>query len=220
MSHARSLATALVAFLLCVPHAFAQQDLQADITIPLKEIWAYDMPGTRHIRELEPQAFERPKRAGPLVRAIHAFLNQVSPSEFRPGPGFAVQGTGIEALRRAKAVLADKEKPVQVLSAADDVTLVFFARSGGVYLHIDEVKRDGTSVSIKYHFVAHLTTDRTTHFALIPMGKLTPGKYHVSLVQLPPTTEPPSSKLIDKPKPPDAEWVSRIVCSPFKFDVK
>jgi hypothetical protein len=192
------------------------------VTIPLKDVWALNMPGTRDVRQLEPQARDTPTRTGPLVNAIHDFLNPVNPSlsrTFRPGRGFAVEGSGREALRRVYLALLDRQKRTGVLPAGE-VTLAFFARSVGLYVHLDEVQREGNNVILKYHFVSHVTLDFTTHFALIPMGKLAPGEYKVQLVQLPPTTEPKSSELIRIPKLAEPKWLAKIVCSPFTFEVK
>src|SRR5262249_5418403 len=87
-------------------------------SIPLKDIWAFEIPGTKDIHELEPEAFgeeakqlpvaEREERyKASLVTQIHKSLMYILGSNKLPEPrtAFAVLGTGREALRKAAAVL-------------------------------------------------------------------------------------------------------------------
>jgi hypothetical protein len=103
---------------------------------------------------------------------------------------------------------------------AGDITLVFYSRLSGSYVHLRRVIRDGNVITLQYRFVAHGSREITTHFALVQLGKLPAGKYEVKTVQLPPDfsifpdLRPSEIKLI----PPERE--RRVVSLPFTFEVK
>lgn len=166
------------------------------IKIPLKEVWAKDMPGTRNIRDLEPERFGEQVKALPddeqnklhlesLIAAIGRSLTAPRRSNNWVTSGFAVAGAGKNALRQARDILAKKRPIPEPLSANEPVTLVFFARENGVYVHLESIKRLGRIITVKYEFVPHLEHELTWHFALIPLGKLEDGKWQVIVEQAP-----------------------------------
>ena len=186
--------------------------------ISLKSIWALDMPGTRNVRELEPKpeaglsADELISRS--LVEQIRWSLNpNFWPKDGqKAGKAFVVAGSGLDALREAHGVLADKIERSSAVAADKETTIVFYAYNSGRSVLLDEVIRQGDTVTVKYHLHAHETLKSTTHFALIPLGKLTPGKIQVN-IQRSPDTGP--SGLVRRFKTVPAD---RIVCGSFAFE--
>jgi hypothetical protein len=88
-------------------------------TISLDKIWAYEMPGTRDVRELEPkldvhnpgfkELWERS-----IVRQITSFLCTNVPDQGEvAGPAFVVVGAGKGALTNAFTTLTDRERNKQ-----------------------------------------------------------------------------------------------------------
>ncbi len=193
--------------------------------IPLKEIWAWDMPGTISIRTLEPKHFGEVLKGKSSAEQVRLQDSSVICKTLTPlarfnnaqcGPGFAVKGTGAEALTNASAILAGGEEPSTSFTPRDDVSLVFFSRLFGAYVHIAEVKKTANRVEIRYRFEPHIDTELTVNFALIPLGKIQPGKIHVDVIRV------PHDKKFDAMgvMPVSQEMESRIVCKSFQFVVE
>jgi hypothetical protein len=205
-----------VGIVLCVIFAVAviasvSRDEKTGIhLIPLKDIWAHNMPGTREVTELEAG-----NAAGLLFEQIGGALKFI-PKGQTVAKGFAVAGTDKEALRNAHAVLVNSKKLQQSFPAVNDFWLVFFSHSFGQYVHLDNVERSGTKIRVSYRFVPHETKQMSAHFAMIPLGKLSPGKYRVDIVRL-----PLEQKYVAQGfKAIDRQWEARVVCQPFSFTVK
>jgi hypothetical protein len=158
--------------------------------IPLKSIWALDMPETRDIRELQP------KREGtkPLTDAeaakfpVRQIQRALTPRFWPPEGGdagsvFIVKGRGPKALRNAEAVFLGKTKRSETIPAGSQ-SIVFYAFAIGRYVHIQSVRQDGEEIVIQYQLVPHESLDLTTHFALIPVT-LQPGPLKVKVEELP-----------------------------------
>ncbi len=194
--------------------------------IALKDIWAYGMPGTRDIRELEPDKF------GPLTRKLStteqislsekSLVNQaISPIRHKTLerssiPAFAVAGTGVDALREAAAVLSGKKKPQVTFPTNSHVSIVFFSYPYGAYVHLVKVEQHSGQVVISYRFVPHETAELTRHFALIPLGKLSPGEVKVDTKRL-----PLEKKFTDAGfKEPPSSADSQVVAQSFRFKVE
>jgi hypothetical protein len=183
------------------------------VEIPLDQIWAYAMPGTRDIRSLQADRLP-PRSDGKLVAEIRRSLSRLLPDGKEAKAGFAVVGAGLEALRQAHKVLVDKEEAAGVLSSYNTISLVFFANQSNFYVHIQEVERKHKQIEIHYRFVQHETMEVTEHVALIPLGKLPSGQYHVEMIQAPMAQESfHLQSLSDK-------VASRIICRPFSFSVR
>lgn len=146
----------------------AKESDSETITIPLDQIWAYDMPGTRDIAELESNGNPHMEH-GPVVLEIRRSLGVV-PKGHLAKVGFAVVGEGMDALREAHAVFTEKRKPSQTLSTGSNISIVFFSHQSNPYVHLDKVERKDNTVDIYYHFVPHETMDTSEHLALIPLG--------------------------------------------------
>ena len=183
------------------------------VKIPLNTIWAANMPGTRDVYELEKGTGSRSHPA-PLSDAIAGALKFIRQGQ-TTAKGFAVVGTGKEALRNAHTVLAKKQQPRQSFSTKANISLVFFSHSFGQYVHLDSVERREKTAKIAYRFGPHETKQLTAHYALIPLGKLPVGNYRVEIVRL-----PLEQKYVDQGfKPVDSQWNNRVVCQPFSFEI-
>jgi hypothetical protein len=184
--------------------------------IPLDQIWAYEMPGTRDIRNLEPKratgnlSTEALIRDSLVLQIRRTLQNRPKPGE-KAGPAFVVVGTEKEALKNAHAVMVakDEKEPPRLLPANTDLSLVFYAYTGGRYVRLDSVEKSERLIVIKYHLESHSTANATIHFALIPIGKLPVGAVQVKIEQLPPTDE--------KGQPLPMRDERHIVCDSFTF---
>jgi hypothetical protein len=228
MRQAFFFAIVLASYAGCAPSQGADDPTAKPIVIPLKDIWAWEMPGTRDVFELEPPVSGPEAKSLPLEeiqRRNRDSLVQKIPRLLRPspfirpteiaGPGFAVQGTGKKALEQAYDVFAKKEKPRESFVAGDDITAIFFSYSLGSYVHIQEIERRGNLVEIRYRFTPHFTKETTSHFALIPLGQIPAGEYQVKIVKLPVAEE--FAKYV---RPSDRDWAKEIVCKSFSFSVE
>jgi hypothetical protein len=180
------------------------------VTIPLDAIWAYNMPDTVDIHSLDDNG-----EAAKVVAEIRRRLVTATPNWKEAKAAFAVAATELKALREAHAVLVEGKKPRQTFPADSDISIIFFSYQFGQYVHLEKVTRRGNVIDVQYKFVPHKTKEVTEHFALIPLGKLAPGKAHVEITQSP--MEP---KWINAGwKDVDRDVARRIVCRPFSFVV-
>jgi hypothetical protein len=196
-------------------------------TIPLNQIWAFDMPGTREVNELEPEKFGDHTRDLPseesskllaesMTYQIRAALKNKKPEKGKQAEhGFAVVGSGREALEGANSVLVKGEKPVDSFSTANNVTLVFFSHLCGQSVSLKQVQIQDNKIDVQYQFIPHMTANMTWHLALIPLGKLPAGKYRVEMAQIPGGKDS-TGHLVGGLSAIEAD---RIVCQPFSFSV-
>jgi hypothetical protein len=109
------------------------------ITIPLSEIWAMDMPGTKPMI--------RGMREGKFVSEEGPLLDIIRRRKFNDPAavhnGFAVVGTGMEALKNAYNVLVKHERPKDMFTVGEDLSIVFFTWRSIRYIHLHDVKRSG-----------------------------------------------------------------------------
>jgi hypothetical protein len=190
---------------------------QADaVIIPLDQIWALDMPGTHKMSTNVTATGEYATPGGELVRDIVLRALTSKKEGEQAKPAFAVVGSGLDALKQAHAVLVNGQEVVPRYSTDKEIRVVFFSHLFGWYVHLEQVSRRASTITIRYHFKPHRTKDSTRHIALIPLGKLPAGKYEVNITQLP--LQP---QFIDGGfKPLDESWAKRVVCRPFAFEVK
>ena len=196
------------------------------VTIPLDQIWAYRMQGTRDVRELEPRHFGERTREQPesvrhqllvdsMTEQIRKTIKYAEPPSANAKPGFAVLGRGLEALREAYLVLVEKHEPQELFPEDSEVSLVFFTHFTGSYVQLSDVKIKDNDITIHFRFIPHETKNITCHFAIIPLGKLSVGKYHVDLVQLPIGEQHTESGRLAP-----IERVRQIICQPFSFSIE
>ncbi|MDZ4659054.1 MAG: hypothetical protein SH868_15885 [Bythopirellula sp.] len=207
--------TIALALVLCCSFSYAEE-------IPLDQIWALDMPGTKDVHDLEPNqdalkgmtATELIEKS--LVGNTRWLLNanRRPPYGSQGERGFVVAATGLEALKQANAVLS-KEKPRrEIFSAGEELTLVFFSYSCGRDVRLDGVSRSGRKITVKYHFYAHSYSQSTTHFALVPIGKFSAGNVKVKIERM------PDESLTGQSSPMDQGRVRQTVCESFTFGVE
>jgi len=183
------------------------------VKIPLDQIWAYKMPGTRKIEKFAGLADLK------LLGSI--FESQVLRAErlkFKDvaRPGFAVSGSGQVALRAAHAVFVKGKTPRAEFSPNDQIVIVFFSEPhGGNQVRIEQVERQGDHIEIQYRLEPYFERSLSETFALIPLGKMTVGKYRVEMRQL-----PREQKFIHWGyQPLDKKWSCEVLCRAFNFIV-
>jgi hypothetical protein len=206
----------LSALALCL--AFGEKE-KPSVEIPLDEIWALDIPGTKDIRDLENRALFKHMTTEDIVKnSLVANTRAILTPRHRPrgqnaGSSFVVVGTGLDALKEANSVLAKKTERANILPADKDLTLVFYSYSSGRRIHLDSVSVSEREINVEYHFEFDGLLMRTAHFALIPIGGLKPGVVDVRYSRLPDTS------LFGKTKPLNEEQVKQLVSESFSFHV-
>jgi hypothetical protein len=183
--------------------------------IPLDHFWAYDMPGTINVRELESkrqpgQPWEM--RQSPLTMQILESLHQFPKANEKAGSAFVVLGTGKEALTNAHAIFTKQAEPQAVFPSGSKLSLVFYSFTFGRYVQVASVEQSKTLITVNYRFVSHATAIATTHFAIIPLGQVQDGEVQVKIRQLPPTS-------VHRQKVTFVSDPQRIVCDSFVFRV-
>jgi hypothetical protein len=187
------------------------------------------MPGTRDVRELEPEveaAKERLKTL-PAVEMEEQFMQlmnrsliwqirkSLQPGSKRAAPGFAVSSPEPELLQAVRDVLTGETKRTDGFTGGSDITVVFFSRSMQMHVHIYHVERRANVIEIHYRFAPYEETYVSEHFALIPLGKLPSGIYLVKVVQ-----GPLEQEYVDAGyKPKTLAKAAKFVSQSFKFGV-
>jgi len=218
--------------LLSVTAAAEPPKEQADtLTIPLDQMWAFDMPGTEDIRELEPAILRKNLQKLPtaeqfkllrkaIISKIAESLSTEAPSWPREGgkaeKGFAASGSSVEVVHRAFAALVDGDAPRATFSTDDRIHLFFFSHSFESYVYIRQVVQRGNAIEIRYSVVPHTERHVTPNFAIIPLGNLPAGKYDVTIIPLPLDQKYKQAGF----KPMSEDWLRRMVCGSFSFDVE
>lgn len=179
------------------------------VEIPLDQIWAYKMPGTRDLREL-PAARADERLIASIRRSLEPKLDHKQAER-----GFAVLGTGDEALRHAHDVLVSGDDATVRFPAGKELSAIFFTYQSPFYVHLATVERTGFAIKISYRFVPHESGETTEHVALIPLGELPPGRYRVSV-----KSAPMEKKYTDQGFPPIPDSAGlQLVSRPFHFIV-
>ncbi len=190
--------------------------------VPLDQIWAVDMPGTRGLDELlanpkEPAPAKRhylttflrkalaPKQ--PVEKAARGFAIAILPKRVTPYEIHTIREV-LRFTRRSNSV------PV-----TEEIGLVFYSNASAYRVEIEKVKRQGSVIDIRYRLAPYQSTDpenkTSVDLAVIPLGKLAAGEYRVEM-----TRSPMEQKYLDAGhKPVSDEQASRFVCQPFSFEV-
>lgn len=192
------------------------------VIIPLDQIWAFDMPGTKNVRDLEPAIpFGLPNKEYLHRSPINQIQRSLSNSRFWPkkgnqaGPGFVVEGIDKEALKNAHVVLIKKDKSdhERIFPPDTDLSIVFYSFLCGAYVRLVDVERGDNLVTVRYRLISHATANSTSHFTIIPIGKLSEGHIQVNIVQAPPMDEHGNNlKRFRLPR--------GVVCNSFSFVVQ
>jgi len=166
------------------------------IVIPLDTIWG-NKSGMRDLFDLEPERFSKirdetipnDERAKLMANSLHFEITRSLPrgwsADYKKAtkPGFAVLGTGREALENMHAVIVKKRTIRQLFPEGKEISLIFFTRPTSK-LHLNQVVRLGNSIQIKYHFT-YPNLPRAlsgAKRAIIPLGILPPGKFQVEII--------------------------------------
>jgi hypothetical protein len=171
--------------------------------IPLDSVWAFKMPDTRNIQELEPRlnpnlSIEEMRKRSRLWQMRDVLRNRPKRG-YKAGPAIVVVGKDKEALENAHAALLAKDKGKETpreMPLGKDLSLLFYSYLNGSYCKIvsAEIEDEGekaTNVYVYYQFVGHSETISTAHFALIPLGqpRTREGIVRVYIEQVPPVNQ-------------------------------
>jgi len=149
-------------------------EIPPPVEIPLDKIWAFEMPGTSNVRDLDAA-----KQPDSLVAPILKELSRRWLEDMESDKCFVVVGTPKEALQNAYNTIVLGHDTRIEWTPEDNLSLVFYSRPCSAYVHLKNVERKRNDFLLEYEFVPHDEKNRTQHFAMIPLGKLTPGEYHV-----------------------------------------
>lgn len=166
--------------------------------IPLKSIWAYDMAGTQDARKLSKD----------LANDLATWLMRRTGEGGKAGKCFVVSRDGSIALQGAANVLMGGAKRPTKL-AGKEASLVFYSLAAPGYVSIESVEREERKVTVRFKVTTHQESVSTTHFALIPLGKLPAGKFEIEIVEAEP----------DKPYS-NKERTKRAVCKSCTIDIE
>jgi hypothetical protein len=182
------------------------------VQIPLSEIWALDMPGTKNVYNLDQSRMELPMSTlstGPLQ-----LLHLLKINEARPG--FVVIGTGQEALIASHKKLPEGESPPSVFLPGKELSIVYFSHGFARRIVLNRVLRRGFDIEISCRFQPTGDEVCSSHFALIPLGTLPVGKYQVSV------SDQGNDVLSQFPAEEVAalrDRMHRSVCKSFQFEI-
>ncbi len=209
---------ALLALIYCCSISYAEEAVE----IPQGEIWALDMPGTKDIRELEPNrdAFKGMSAAERIENSLIENTRRLLNINNRPsygsvaGRGAVVAASDLEALKLANAILANKQPRTEFFDSSEELTLVFFAYESGKCVRLKRVYRTDKEVVVEYRFETKTFPNSSSQIALIPLEKLPPGNRYVSIKRL---DEDATNAELRQHR----QAVGRqVVCDSFTFEVR
>jgi hypothetical protein len=175
--------------------------------IPLKSIWAMDMPGTQSLNALDDG-----QSRGFLVEPIAKTLKSVE----KPDSGFSVTGSGLSALRAVYNIRVGGEEIPQTLPDNEEISLVFFSYLFQPAVEVRSVVRKENEFTICYRFRPREELGLNSNLALIPVGELKPGKYAVKIERAPMADK--FAKVGFRPVPQEA--ADKVICRSFEFTVE
>lgn len=211
------------------------------VTIPREKI-IFAGPGAREFRNLEPEMFEyrdtpekiakystpegikefariieRANRESLVIGIERAMNAMPKGKEAKMGPGFAVEGQGRAALQGIYDVLVKNKEPLRHFSSDKELSLIFYNRRMQPGIHLESVTRTADVFNVKYLLVSHGMLVAMPNLALIPVGKLEPGEYHVNIERLPEK----EAEFNQRGFPPvNVGFETNYVCKPFDFVVE
>jgi len=186
------------------------------VTIPLNQIWGYNLPETRDVAGIPlPETnleTERRRREVNVEQMRTALMSMKEPLS-----GFVLpRHIDTHAFRAASAQLVVDARSGEQgrlsrksFSSSDEITLIFFSLPSNYYVRLKEVERADNQITVRYQNKPHKTAEVTVHFAMIPLGALPAGEYHVEYEQL-----PMERKYLDEGFKP-----ASTVCRSFSFTV-
>jgi hypothetical protein len=217
----------LLASILCCSVGYAEEAVE----IPLREIWAYEMPGTKDVRELEPDVYgdqakslsskERDERfRKSVLQSILSSLDVQPKPELgasglpKPKEAFVVESRKKRALHEADVVLSGAKEASKSFPVDSKFSLVFHSLQAGIYVHLTTVTLDGNQIEVHFRFVPHFTDEMSSHFALIPLPDLSTGQYRMTIVE-----DPLKDYKLWGADQFNPKWREKYVCKDFEFKV-
>jgi hypothetical protein len=178
------------------------------VSIPIEQVWAFRMPGTRDLGQITPAEDLA------LVYAIRTGLKFPAKGS-KARPAFVVSGDVATALAVAKDTLVQGKPPRPSFHTTDDISVVFFSHASPMYVHLESVRRANNEIEVRYRYVSHEESWITDHFAIIPLGRLPTGKYRIKIVQ-----SPMDATLLAKGhRPPSRDFTESAVSKSSQFEV-
>lgn len=188
------------------------------VVIPLDQIWARKMPGTRPMIIGMKSGNKYISEEGPLLEDLRRLLRKFpenSAKQKKPAAGFVISGKGMAAMRKAHAILMGKEKRQTLFNAGKELSLGFFSYDSTWYVQLHDVFIQGKEIRVRYQFVPHQSSNITNHFALIPLKNLKQGEYEVTYKRF-----PMDKKYVDLGLRRLPASIDKLICESFKFTVR
>lgn len=206
-------------------------ETEESVEIPLEDIWALDMPGTRDIAGIELPETPNPQFPGwgfadfktfreKTIDNLRTALAEKSPAA-KAQAGFVFPtASGVSALtmlNRIAEAVASRNSAFRgnKLPSDREAYVVFYSHPASYYVRLINVKRKGSRIDLEYAFEPHFTVESTSHLALIPLGRLPSGEYEVRIWQRPMDDKYAKAGFVRVTDPQSR----RLVCQPFSFDV-
>ena len=169
------------------------------------------MPGTREVQGI---VKADTKHVPPRPSVLDRIVRSLSVKSKQPMPGYAIPGTASRGVFWASKALRDRDSFGQI-PATEDVNLAFFSRESSYSTQLLSVRREGFDIHIEYRFEPLYSPEPQVNFALIPLGQLPAGKYHVKVHK----SSMEQKHLQAGFKTVSDEQASRLVSSPFSFEI-
>ncbi len=189
-----------------------QKPLATDRMIPVSDIWALDMPGTKPmIVRLSGRPLRHSAPEGPLVADMLLALHQeLGPTESARSC-FVVNNGALSGLAEAKQVLVEGRLRRSSIAGTGNACAVFFSRPFGWYVHLTSAELRGQVLQLTYRLVPHETKEMTSHLALVPLSALPIGQLRIDVK---PEIDAGWSRVAM------GEWIDRVICRSTNVDVR
>jgi len=217
-----------------------QQAGEETIEIPLDQIWgSIGSKSKGSLRSIEPEYFINrntpeniakygtPEGSKELHRLAEKSLTYhielaMNKKRGKTGPGFVVVGTGKEALQGVCDVIVNGDEPSSEFPQGTGLSLIFFTHPAQPSVYLDRVERSGKIITIRYFLLMQGQLHATWRLAMIPLGTLPRGHYHVRMIRSPmkKVRTRGMKRIVSMgfaPVVPEAEPF--IICQPFSFSI-
>jgi hypothetical protein len=168
------------------------------------------MPKTRDASQLD-SLKSNGGTSHPIINSLTRIISERFKRNDKAGPAFVVQGTGKSALENM--LTAFEDEPPRYVPHRTDVSLIFYTRLSGYFVHLESIERVDNRFIVTYRFVEHPSRNLSFHFALIPLGKMSAGTYEIEMKQAAPIDDAGRRITLEQ----DLNWV---VCQNATFYVE
>jgi hypothetical protein len=191
------------------------------VEIPLSEVWTANMASrhmlmTKKLTTLDPEySSHQGSYLNSRMFQITQTLSRGDPNDTTMRPGFAILSEKREVLEQVHAALVEGQTPQVEFLQGNNISVVFFTRQIG-YMHLMRIERLKGTITIEYCLepvgsLPHLSPK----VAIIPLGKLPPGEYHVKMLGF--SKKPDDRKSACEPISDDL--MKKLICQPFEFTI-